>query len=339
MLNTYLNIEGLLTRDFRLDVKRAVESRFHLSANVDAAPGPVEAELRDAQGVVLLRLPADWRFPEGCGRPTGQASVGWLRVSMPRHPDGADLSVVREGRLLWRQKIAPVAPVVSVSAASVSGDTATFKVAATPATSALEVMLIDERGRARRVDEPVRQGRLTLALKAFAGAGAARLRVVATQDLRSGHADSPPFATPAAVVAGRIVSPRQGEDVAADQPISLIGNVSIEQNGLPLDWADAKPVWVVDGSAQAARGDCVAIDALPPGEHVIELRQGEGSAARVLHTVTVKVRARSAVQAELGAVVDRLANSQERRVVTVPGAASRPAGRARAGAHGPCKCC
>ncbi len=339
MLNTYLNVEGVLARDFRLDVKRAVESRFHLSANLDAAPGPIEAELRDAQGAVLLRQPADWRFPESCGRPMGLGTAGWLRLSMPRHPDGVELSIVRERRVLWRQEIAASAPTVSVSAASVSGDKATFKVSVKPATAVIEAMLIDEQGRARLVKEEIRHGKLTLVLPAFAGAGTSRLRVVATQDLRSGFADSGTFATPEPLVSGRIVAPRQGEELASDQPVSLQGNVSIAQNGWPMDWAAAKPVWVVDGAEQPVRGDCVAIDALPPGEHVVELREAGGSHARVLHKVTVKVRERSALQSELDEVLKRLAASQARRVVTVPAAMKEPAARARAGAHAPCKCC
>jgi len=339
MLNNYLNVEGLLARDFRLEVKRAVESRFHLSANRDAASGPIEAELRDAQGVLLLRQPADWRFPEGCGQPTGLGTPGWLRVSVPRHPDAVALSIVREGRMLWRQKIAASAPVVSVSDASVSGGKATFRVSVAPATAVIEVMLIDERGRARRVSEEVRRGKLTVALPAFAGAGTSRLRVVATQDLRSGFADSAPFATPAPIAAGRILAPRQGEELAPGQPITLMGNLSIAQNSLPLDWAAVKPVWVVDGSEQALQGDCVAIEALPPGEHLVELREGDGARARVLHQVTVKVRERSALQVELDEALKRVAATQARRVVTVPAATTPAAARVRLGAHGPCKCC
>ena len=340
MLSTYLNVEGLLARDFRLDVKRAVESRFHLSAHLNATPGPIEAELRDAQGVVLLRQPADWRFPEPCNQPSGLGTPGWLRVSIPRHPDGAELSIVREGRVLWRQEIAASAPSVSLKLLSVSGDKATFTVSAKPASAAFEAMLIDERGRARPVNAEIRQGKLTVMLRAFAGSGTSRLRVVATQDLRSVFADSAPFATPTPVTAGRILAPRQGEELAPDQPVSLIGNVSIAQNGLPLDWAAAKPVWVVDGSEQPMQGDCVAIDAMPPGDHVIELRQGVGSLAQVLHKVTVKVRGRSALQAELDEALKRLAASQSRRVVAVPAATStKPAARLRTGAHAPCKCC
>ncbi len=339
MLTTpFLNVEGLLTRDFRLDVKRAVESPFHLPETRHRMPGTIEAELRDAQGVVLLRQPADWRFPQSCGQSTGLGTVGWLRLSMPRHPEGVELAIVREGRVLWRQKIAASAPKVSVSAASVSGGKATFKLSTTPANAAIETLLIDERGRARPINEEIRQGTLTLGLSSFAGSGMSRLRVVATRDLRSDFADSAVFATPEPVIAGRILAPRDGGELAPDQPVSLLGNVSIAQNGLPLDWAVAKPVWLVDGSEQPVQGDCIAIEPLPPGEHVIELCQADR--ARMLHSVTVKVRERSALQAELDDALKRVATSQARRAVTAPATSKASiTRRARAGAQTPCKCC
>jgi len=348
MADTFINIEGLLNHGMGFAPIRQDESRHALAEPVAHDSDGVVAQLCDRSGKVLLRGGCEVRFPQGCEPGPRQAMMGWLRVSMPRYEQAAEIRLLHADRVIFKANIGKEPPDVKLMLIPGGDrDTAIFRCTVSDAAATLVFTLVDENGGSRAATVERKADRCTVALAPFAGSGKSRLRVQATHDLRTAQADSAPFDTPEPIVTGRIIAPASGAELAPDQALSLIGNLSIGQNGRRLPWKERSVHWVVDGVAVSSREQCAAVDGLEPGPHVIELRHGADPVnGSVLHRVDVHVRERSADEKEYAVAAqrydelraDKARAGELARTATASVPGQRPA-PGKVGRLRPCKCC
>lgn len=305
--NTYINLEGWLDESMQFEPVRQEESRFLLVEQHQRDTGGVIAELRDRAGSLLLARGCEHRFPKGCGPRPLQATIGWLRLSMPRHHAATEIVLLHDGRVIFSAKIGDEPPTVNVVLiASAEKHTLRFRHSALDSAASLVFAVVDESGHAYAAQVQSKDDTHTVSLTPFAGFGKCRLCVQATRDLRTAQALSEQFETPEGRVVGRIISPRDGAALAPGKALSLIGNLSIAQNGRAVQWNPQLVHWAIDGVACDSTAQCAAVDKLDPGSHVIELRYGVNPAkSAVLHKVTVKVREQSSAEKEYADILQR----------------------------------
>lgn len=308
MATTCINLEGWLDHSLQFSAVRREESRYELVEPKCAAVGAVFGELRDGAGTALLTRACEVRYPQGCGAGPQPIMSGWLRVSMPLHPQAAELRLMHGEREIYRAKIGAQPPAVAVELlAGAPVDIVRCRCHVSDPAAELTFTVVDATNRVRAVPAQRNTDAFDIELAPLAGLGRCRLRVFATHQLRTAHADSESFDTPAPIVSGRILEPTNGAQLAPNQPLSLIGNLSIAQSGRALPWDPQRCEWVVDGMAHDGRESCTALDCLEPGEHVIELRYTANPAQRdMLHRISVTVREPSPAEKEYAAVLSRL---------------------------------
>lgn len=308
MAYTCINLEGWLDESLQFTAVRREESRHELVESRRADVGGVFGELRDGAGTALLTRGCEVRYPKGCDPRPQQTMIGWLRVSMPLHPQASELRLMHGVREIYHAKIAAQPPTVAVElVAGAPGDIVRCRCKVSDPAAELTFTVVDATNRVRAVPVQRNTDTFDIVLAPLAGLGRCRLRVFATHELRTGRADSGTFDAPAPIVSGRILEPTNGAQLAPDQPLSLVGNLSIAQSARALPWDPQRCEWVVDGVAHGGHESCTALDSLEPGEHVIELRYAANAAQRaVLHKITVTVREHSPAEKEYAAAILRL---------------------------------
>ena len=219
---------------------------------------------------------------------------------LPLHPDGRTVVFQHRDRVLHRAELAERAPSITVSAVDIDDDQrvrVNWRAEHERELWYSVVLLAD--GYAIPVGRDLRGTEFVFPTDDMPGGPRCAVAVLATDGYRSSQSRSATFTLPERPVVVRILAPGDGETVAPDQPISLLGHAH-DAAGRPAP--DDRLVWTVDG-VPAARGQRLALAGpFGPGEHRIELAYADGARAEI----TVVVPERSPAQREwLRMVSDR----------------------------------
>lgn len=235
---------------------------------------------------------------------TGQKVVGYL----PLHPEGRKI-VFRHGeQILHRSEIAASSPRISITGLETDTEDRVHVrwEAEHDGPLKFNVVFVDAKQRTIPIARELSDNYLVLATADLQGGSGCSIVVLATDGLRSAMARSDRFDLPEQPPRLLILLPNDGERVAPDQPISLLGH-SYDAAGRALP--DDALVWSVDDQI-VARGQRMApAGPFEPGLHRIELAYILDNEVGVRSHVDIHVAERSAEQDAWRTISEGLSNS------------------------------
>ena len=254
-------------------------------------------QLVDDSGGVLVESAVELRVPtcrvQGADGMTSARVVGYL----PLHPDGRAVLLLRGERVLHRAELATERPRITIVDAEV-GDDGCVRAhwqAEHDRPLWFSLVLVDSRRRAIPVARELSESHIALETADLPGGPGCSLAVLATDGLRSAMARSHPFHLPEKSPRVAIVAPRDGEMLAPDEPISLLGHAhDLAGQSLP----DEHLTWSVDEQVVARGRRLAPAGPLEPGDHRVELAYVQGSEVAVRAEVHLTVSERSPEQEE-----------------------------------------
>ncbi|MEP6691046.1 MAG: hypothetical protein ABJD07_07805 [Gemmatimonadaceae bacterium] len=227
-------------------------------------------QLLSGDGDVLVEAGVEVRTPL-CRSGERREMRGQRLVSyLPLHADGRTVVLLRDGRAVHRVDLPQAAPRIRITSHDVdkTGRVHLRWDATHDRTLWFDVVFTDGEHRSVSVARELTEHEATVDTANLPGGLGCSVTVLATDGLRSSLARSAPFDLPEQPPRLTISMPKDGDVVAAGQPISLLGH-SHEVGGRAL--SDDHLVWLIDG-APVARGRRMApAGPLAPGAHRVEL--------------------------------------------------------------------
>lgn len=288
MARTFLRLAGKLWENGVFEAEVGWETQ-RIARRV--APDPdYRLELVAESGEVLVEGAVELRVAS-C-RDAGTRGMGGSKVVgyVPLHPDGCAVVFRRAARVLCRVELARERPIVRFVEVTVGakGRLRARWEAEHDRPLWFSLVFIDGHRRALSVARDLRERQMVIETAHLPGGAGCVLAVLATDGLRSAVARSDPFDLPEKPPRLAIVIPVDGETLAPDQPISLLGHAhDLAGCALPDEYL----TWSVDGQV-VARGQRLApAGPLAPGHHRIALAYlHRGGAARAELSVSVSER-------------------------------------------------
>jgi YVTN family beta-propeller protein len=267
-------------------------------------PGTYSIRLIDAAGATL----ADHAFtPETLGdaTPVGEASPALsFGLVVPFAPGTAEVRIVDVaggGTVLAAKAVSASPPVVAgVTAGAPDPATGVLTLAWTatdPDGDALAFDVFFTRDGAASL-QPVALGVTTTTVEVDTttlGGGTVQLRVMATDGVLSGFADSAPLSLAAKAPRPRILTPGEGATVNSGQLVNLEGQATDAQDGVIPDEGLA---WSVPGRALGT-GSRLSVTDLAPGLHAITLTATNSLGLAGTASVRIVVRRETAARPAL----------------------------------------
>jgi hypothetical protein len=202
---------------------------------------------------------------QGAPGMTSQRVVGYL----PLHPAGRTVVLLKGDRVVHEVELSIAAPRIAITSVDVEDDCVHVRWEAEhERVLCFNVVFVDAQRCAIQVAREVKCTDLTLATAEIPGGPECSLAVLATDGLRSAMIRSHPFDLPQTPPRVTIHTPVDGETLAADQPISLLGGAH-DRAGRPV--SDEHLVWSVNGEAVACGQRLTLAGPLKPGDHHVEL--------------------------------------------------------------------
>jgi hypothetical protein len=252
-------------------------------------------QLLDGAGKVLVEAGIEQRVPtcqvQGTHGVTGKKIIGYLPF------DGRGRKIIfRQGDLIRYQiEIAATSPHIEITSLEIDGNGCVHVRWNAEHERALwfNVVFVDAKRRAISVARELSDSHLTFATAELPGGPGCSIAVLATDGLRSSMARSEQFDLPQQPLRLVIMMPNDGDYVAPDHPISLLGNAhDMAGRALP----DDALVWSIDNRV-VARGQRMApAGPFEPGLHCVELAYLSGDDVVACTQVKIRVPERSPEQ-------------------------------------------
>lgn len=274
------------------------------------APG-YSLELVDDAGNVLVETGVELSESacrvQGTRGMTGSQVIGYL----PLHAKGHTIIFRQSDRILHRTEIAASPPRIAITGLEIDkkGCVHIRWEAEHDRRLKFNIVFVDAKQRTIPVARELSDNHLLLETADLPGDPGCSIAVLATDGLRSAMARSERFDLPEQPPRLMILLPNDGDSVAPDQPISLLGHAhGAAGQALP----DDELIWSVDGQI-VARGQRMApAGPFEPGLHRLELAYLAGSEVGVRSHVEIHVAERSPEQRAWRAIAASLSNASHR---------------------------
>jgi hypothetical protein len=292
----YLTVVGLLYPDNRLELRPGFSTELPDLAIEDRESG-VSVELLGESGEVLLR----WGVAAGPVCADGaRVAYHLIAAKVPVPAGSRALRVLRDDVVVEEVELAREPPrlslewdppdrpegrqVVAWQAEHPEGRELSFLVAYSPTGGKTWQPL----------SGPISERELEIDFDVLPGGEGCLVQVRASDGFNTVSAESETFAVPIKPCAAMILSPEEGAELAADEPVLLQGQGFYLEEARPeleaLRWSSS-----VDGPL--GEGTLVHLPGLSPGDHEVVLEAGEGERiGRARTAIRVTTRGRSSAR-------------------------------------------
>jgi len=295
-VETFLRFSGTLWENMEFEVDTGYEVGIvppHADIRGD---GSYMVELLSQEGDSLVSYFPDVRFATGCEPDREGQSPAMVLAFLPFSPKATQLRFSRGTQVLFEQSIPGRAPRVQNIRVRCDGK----RVAVNWTTKIprgrrpwFQIWYVDDAGNEYLVTEKRGRSSVTFGLDELPGSKKARVRVVASDGVRSGEELSKPFVVPEKAPVAQILSPLDGEQLPPDQPLTLMGNLGTTAGG-SVPWGHIE--WRIDGKKVESAKQVAGCPCPQPGRHSVELLYTSTEGLKAKSKVWFKVASRSPSQ-------------------------------------------
>ena len=295
-VQTFLRFSGTLWENMEFEADTGYEVGIVPSHADIQGDGSYIVELLGPDGHSIVSFFPDVRFATGCEPDREGLSPAWVLAYLPFSPKATRLRFSRGTQVLFEQDIPVHAPRVQNIRLRRDGKRVAVSWSAKiPKGRKLrfQVWYVDDSEAEFLLAEELSRPTLKFALDELPGSKQARVRVVASDGVRSGEGLSKPFVVPNKAPVAQILCPLDGEQLPPDQPLTLMGNLSTI-SGESVPWGNIE--WRIDGKKAGSAEQVASCPCPESGRHSVELLYTSTEGLKAKSKVWFKVASRSRSQ-------------------------------------------
>jgi hypothetical protein len=267
----FIRFDGRLWENMTFKHRSGWETKT-IAKRPQEGDGSYQLELLDAAGKVLVSVSPDVDFQNICREKTGELLSTRVVAYIPTHPNAEEMIFQRGDLIIFREKISKLPPKIELKSIEVLKDN---KIQISwsakhpeEKTLTFNVIYITDDGRTFNLARNLTSNKYVVDLNQLVGCVHGKISILATDGIRSGFAVSDNIEVPFKPPVIFVRSPKDGDILPPDQPVSLNGFAS-DVGGMRLP--DRGLVWYVNGNKVSEGQWQFIVEGLEPGKHRVEV--------------------------------------------------------------------